>query len=94
VPSFNPHKSKNVSTITKISDGLWKMMCNLSPDEKPNSTIGHPVVPFRKVLGGIFYMFLEPVASGRCFPKNMVLGLHVTADFSNGLKWIYSKRYG
>ena len=56
MPSLNRQKSKNVSTITKISDELWNMICNLLPDEKPNNTIGRPVVPFRKVMDGILYV--------------------------------------
>jgi len=32
------------------------MICNLLPDEKPNNTIGRPVVPFRKVMDGILYV--------------------------------------
>ena len=54
--SFNLHENKNISTITKISDELWNMICNLLPDEKPNNTIGRPVVPFRKVMDGILYV--------------------------------------
>ena len=45
-----------MSTITKISDELWNMICNLLPDEKPNNTIGRPIVPFRKVMDGILYV--------------------------------------
>ena len=32
------------------------MICNLLPDEKPNNTIGRPVVPFRKIMDGILYV--------------------------------------
>ena len=54
--SLNRQKSKNVTTITKISDELWNMICNLLPDEKPNNTIGRPAVPFRKIMNGIPYI--------------------------------------
>ena len=56
MPSFNLHKSKNVSTITKISDELWDKISELLPDEKPKNTVGRPIVPFRKVLDGILYV--------------------------------------
>src|SRR5215212_8962982 len=56
VPSFNLHESKNLSTITKISDGLWDKIADLLPDEKPNDTIGRPAIPFRKVMDGILYI--------------------------------------
>ena len=32
------------------------MISNLLPTEKPNNTIGRPVIPFRKVLNGIVYV--------------------------------------
>ena len=66
--SFNLHESKNVSTITKISDELWNMICNLLPDKKPNNTIGRPVVPFRKVLDGILYV-LRTGCQWKMLPK-------------------------
>ena len=56
MPSFNRHKNKKVSTITKISDGLWNNISNLLPNEKPNDTVGRPIIPFRKVLEGILYV--------------------------------------
>ena len=56
VPSFNRHKNKKVSTITKISDELWDNISNLLSNEKPNDTVGRPAIPFRKVLYGILYV--------------------------------------
>ena len=52
----NLHKSKNMSTITKISDELWGMIDDLLPYEKPKNTVGRPTIPFRKVLDGILYV--------------------------------------
>ena len=66
--SLNRQKSKNVTTITKISDELWNMICNLLPDEKPNNTIGRPVVPFRKVMDGILYV-LRTGCQWKMLPK-------------------------
>ena len=66
--SFNLHENKNISTITKISDELWNMICNLLPDKKPNNTIGRPVVPFRKVMDGILYV-LRTGCQWKMLPK-------------------------
>jgi transposase len=84
VPSFNPHKSKNVPTITKISDGLWKMMCDLLPDEKPNSTIGRPVVPL-KVLDGILYV-LRTGCQWKMLPKEYGSGSTCHRRFQQWIK--------
>ena len=68
MPSLNRQKSKNVSTITKISDELWNMICNLLPEEKRNNTIGRPAVPSRKVFEGIFYV-LRTECQWKMLPK-------------------------
>ena len=34
----------------------WNEIDLLLPPEKPNDTIGRPVIPFRKVLDGILYV--------------------------------------
>jgi len=73
VPSLNRQKSKNVSTITKISDELWNMICNLLPDEKPNNTIGRPAVPFRKIMNGILYI-LRTGCQWKMLPKEFGSG--------------------
>jgi transposase len=56
VPFFNRPKSKNVSTITNISDELWDKISTLLPYQKPRYTVGRPVISFRKVLDGILYV--------------------------------------
>src|SRR5215212_5252831 len=56
VPSFNLHESKNLSTITKISDELWDIIVDLLPCEKLNNTVGRSALPFRKVMNGILYI--------------------------------------
>jgi transposase len=48
----NPHQHN----ITRIPDMLWDEMTNVLPSEKPNNTIGRPVVPYRKVMDGIAYV--------------------------------------
>ena len=67
-PSFNRHKNKKVSTITKISDELWDKIDNLLPYEKPNDTVGRPIIPFRKVLDGILYV-LRTGCQWKMLPK-------------------------
>ena len=52
----NLHKSKNMSTITKISDEIWDKINDLLPYEKPINTIGRPIIPYRIVLDGILYV--------------------------------------
>ena len=50
------HKYKNKSAITKISDKLWNIISSTLPTEKPNNTIGRPIIPYRKVMDGILYV--------------------------------------
>jgi hypothetical protein len=52
----NHHKNKFKHTITKISDKLWDTISAILPDEKPNYTIGRPIIPYRKVLDSIVYV--------------------------------------
>ena len=44
---------KHLPTIRKIPGELWNEIKLLLPSEKPNDTIGRPVIPFGKVLDGI-----------------------------------------
>ena len=67
MPSFKRHKNKKVSTITKISDELWDII-SLLPTEKPNNTIGRPVIPYRKVMDGILYV-LRTGCQWKMLPK-------------------------
>ena len=68
MPSFKRHKNKKVSTITKISDELWDNISSLLPNEKPNNTIGRPVIPYRKVMDGILYV-LRTGCQWKMLPK-------------------------
>ena len=47
---------KYVRTITRILDDLWNEIKNILPHEKPENTIGRPIVPYRKVFDGILYV--------------------------------------
>ena len=68
-PAVNHHKNKNKSTITKISDELWDKISTLLPTEKPNNTIGRPVIPFRKVFNGIVYVLRTKGCQWKMLPS-------------------------
>jgi transposase len=61
-------KKKSIRTITRISDDLWNEIKNILPDEKPENTIGRPVVPYKKVLDGILYV-LRTGCQWKMLPK-------------------------
>ena len=70
-------------TIIRIPDDLWNEITNILPHEKPENTIGRPIVPYGKVLDGILYV-LRTGCNGKCYLKTMVLVLHAIEDFRNG----------
>ncbi len=45
-----------IRTIIRIPDNLWNEIKIILPDEKPENTIGRPIVPYRKVLDGIMFV--------------------------------------
>jgi transposase len=53
---YDYKRKKHLQTIRIVPDDLWEEIKLLLPPEKPNKTIGRPVVPFRKVLNGIVYI--------------------------------------
>jgi transposase len=53
---YDYKRKKHLQTIRIVPDDLWEEIKLLLPPEKPNKTIGRPVVPFRKVLDGIVYI--------------------------------------
>ena len=63
------------------------------PDEKPENTIGRPIIPFRKVFDGIMFI-LRTGSQWKMLPKEYVLVPHVTEDFKNGENQIYLINYG
>ena len=70
---YSPHKSKNKSTITNISDELWNILRSTLPTEKPNKMIGRPAIPYRKVLNGILYV-LRTGCQWKMLPKEFGSG--------------------
>ena len=47
---------KHLPSIRKIPDELWDEIKIILPPEKPNKTIGRPIISYRKVLDGIVYI--------------------------------------
>ena len=65
----NNNKTKRyVRTITFIPDDLWNEIKNILPDEKPENTIGRPIVPYRKVIDGIMFV-LRTGCQWKMLPK-------------------------
>src|SRR5215203_6307181 len=61
-------KRKYVRTIIRIPDDLWNEIKNILPDEKPENTIGRPVISYRKVLDGILFV-LRTGCQWKMLPK-------------------------
>ena len=61
-------KKKHLPTIRKIPNELWDEIKIILPPEKPDKTIGRPIVPFRKVLDGILYV-LRTGCQWKMLPK-------------------------
>jgi transposase len=76
-----------MSPIRKIPDDLWEEIKVILPPEKPDKTIGRPVVPFRKVLDGILYV-LRTGCQWKMLPKEYGSGSTCHRRFQ---KWIVSK---
>jgi transposase len=74
-------------TIRKIPDELWDEIKIILPPEKPDKTIGRPIVPFRKVLDGILYV-LRTGCQWKMLPKEYGSGSTCHRRFQ---KWTLSK---
>ena len=64
---------KNLRTITNIPDDLWNEIKNILPAEKPEDTIGRPIVPYRKVFDGIVFV-LRTGCQWKMLPKDYSSG--------------------
>ena len=86
-------RGRHLPTIKKIPDELWYEIKLILPQEKPNNTIGRPVVQFRKTLNGILYVknrmpkedIAKRVCSGSTYHKRfqdltMVWSISETVD--------------
>jgi transposase len=61
-------RKKNLPTIRKMPDDLWDEIKIILPPEKPDKTVGRPVVSFRKILDGILYV-LRTGCQWKMLPK-------------------------
>ena len=80
-------RSKHLPTMRKIPDELWDEIKIILPPEKPDKTIGRPIVPFRKVLDGILYV-LRTGCQWKMLPKEYGSGSTCHRRFQ---KWTLSK---
>ena len=62
-------RQSNIFKLSERFQMIYEMRLRLIlPPEKPNKTIGHLVVPFRKVLDGILYV-LRTGCQWKMLPK-------------------------
>ena len=53
--------------------------------EKPNNTVGRPIIPFRKVMDGILFVLRTKGCQWKMLHKEyMVLAQPAIDDFNNG----------
>ena len=91
---YDYKRKKHLQSIRIVPDDLWEEIKLLLPPEKPNKTIGRPVVPFRKVLDGIIVHFknrlsMEDAAKRVWFRFNYAIG-----DSKSGQYLKYFKNCG
>ena len=77
---------KNLRTITNIPDDLWNEIKNILPAEKPEDTIGRPIVPYRKVFDGIVFV-LRTGCQWKMLPKEYGSGSTCHRRFQ---EWVQS----
>jgi transposase len=91
VSFFTSQKSKNVPTISKISDELWDNISDLLPYEKPRYTVGRPIIPFSKVLDGILYV-LRTGCQWKMLPKEFGSGFTCHRRFQQWVQTVIFKK--
>src|SRR5688500_19577986 len=79
---------KYVRTIIRIPDDMWNEIKNILPDEKPENTIGRPIIPYRKVLDGIMFV-LRTGCQWKMLPKEYGSGSTCHRRFQDGLNWVF-----
>lgn len=80
-------RRRHLSPIRKIPDDLWDEIKIILLPEKPDKTIGRPVVPFRRVLDGILYV-LRTGCQWKMLPKEYGSGSTCHRRFQ---QWTSSK---
>ena len=79
---------KSVRTIIRIPDDLWNEIKNILSDEKPENTIGRPIVPYRKVLDGIMFV-LRTGSQWKMLPKEYGSGSTCQRRFQEWMRIRY-----
>ena len=87
-------RKKHLQTIRIVPDDLWEEIKLLLPPEKPNKTIGRPVVPFRKVLDGIVYILRTRLPMEDTARVWFRFHTHVIGDSKSGQYLKYFKNCG
>ncbi len=82
------HHKHVIRTIIRILDDLWNEIKNILPDEKPDNTIGRPIVPYRKVLDDRVFV-LRTICQWKMLHKEYVPVQHAIKDFKNGENQVY-----
>ena len=49
------HRQRRINVFGRVPDTLWAVFLRFLPPEPEPNRRGHPIVPFRRVLGGIVY---------------------------------------
>ncbi|MDR4511077.1 MAG: IS5 family transposase [Nitrososphaeraceae archaeon] len=78
-------RKKHFRTITHIPDDLWSEIKNILPDEKPQNTIGRPIVPYRKVFDGIVFV-LRTGCQWKMLPKEYGSGSTCNRRFQEWMR--------
>ena len=91
---YDYKRKKHLQTIRIVPDDLWEEIKLLLPSEKPNKTIGRPVVPFRKILNGIVYILRTGSPMEDAAQKSMVQVQHAIGDSKSGQYLKYFKNCG
>jgi transposase len=81
-------RKKHLPTIRKMPDDLWNEIKIILPPEKPDKTVGRPVVPFRKILDGILYVLRTGCQWKMLLPKEYGSGSTCHRRFQ---EWTLSK---
>ena len=77
---------KHFRTITYIPDDLWDKIKDILPDEKPENTIGRPIVPYIKVFDGILFV-LRTGCQWKMLPKEYGSGSTCHRRFQQWIKY-------
>ncbi|HET9806282.1 MAG: hypothetical protein ACM3VV_01585 [Deltaproteobacteria bacterium] len=52
----NKNEKHYLKTITRTPDDMYNKIKNILPDEKPENTIGRPIIPYGKVIDDIVFV--------------------------------------